>query len=329
MSADSAPSHEPQCAGAVLLVRPASFGFNGQTAASNAFQHDPPGDAPPAALADAALREFEAVGELLTRAGVQVVVAQDTAQPIKPDAVFPNNWVSFHRDGTVVLYPLLAANRRPERRDDIVRLAAREAHFVVKHRVDLSGREGQARYLEGTGSLVLDRASRIAYACLSPRTDRQVLEEFAQALRYETVIFQALDVAGRAIYHTNVMMAVGERFAVLCTQAIASADERAAVLARLQTTGHEVLDISPAQMHCFAGNLLQLRGDAGAVVALSNTAWDSLDAGQRRRLERHGHLALADIPHIERFGGGGVRCMLAELPAAQAGRAGRPSLPVS
>ena len=313
MSPDVAPPREPQCAGAVLLVRPASFAFNAQTAASNAFQHAAPGCAPEGEIALAALREFQAVGELLTRLGVQVVVAHDTLLPIKPDAVFPNNWVSFHRDGSVVLYPMLAANRRWERREEIVRQAARETEFVMRRRVDLTRRESEGKYLEGTGSLVLDRGCGIAYACLSPRTDREVLEEFARELRYETVIFDALDAAGRPIYHTNVMMSVGERFAVVCAQAIEPPAARAVVLSRLQSTGHEIVEISPAQMHCFAGNLLQLRGAVGAVIALSKTAWGSLDAGQRRRLEGHGQLAIAGIPNIERFGGGGVRCMLAEI----------------
>ena len=313
MSPDVAPPREPQCAGAVLLVRPASFAFNAQTAASNAFQHAAPGCAPDGEIALAALREFQAVGELLTRLGVQVVVAHDTVLPVKPDAVFPNNWVSFHRDGSVVLYPMLAANRRWERREEIVRQAARETKFVIRRRVDLTRREEEGKYLEGTGSLVLDRGFGIAYACLSPRTDREVFEEFARELRYETVIFDALDAAGRPIYHTNVMMSVGERFAVVCAQAIEPPVARAAVLARLQSTGHEMVEISPAQMQCFAGNLLQLRGAAGAVIALSNTAWGSLDAGQRRRLEGHGQIAIADIPDIEHFGGGGVRCMLAEI----------------
>jgi hypothetical protein len=177
----------------------------------------------------------------------------------------------------------------------------------------LSHRENEGKFLEGTGSLVLDRTHRIAYAGLSPRTDLDVLGEFAQVLDYDLVTFDAADGAGRAVYHTNVLMAVGTSFAVLCSEVIAHPDHRAAVMQQLRSTGHEVLEISLSQMHQFAGNLLELAPPSGKVIALSGTAWRSLTPKQRRLLERHGTVAAVDIPVIERLGGGSVRCMLAEV----------------
>jgi hypothetical protein len=234
---------------------------------------------------------------------------------MKPDAVFPNNWVSFHHDGTVVLYPLLAPNRRLERRDEVLHQVTRDGGYRATRTVDLRHREEQSQFLEGTGSLVLDRPHRIAYASLSPRTDLDVLGEFAQALDYELVTFEAHDRAEspQPVYHTNVLMAVGTGFAVVCSEAIANPAHRHAVMQRLRSTGHEVIEISPAQMHCFAGNLLELAPRGGPLIALSHTAWGSFDSAQRRRLEHHGTLLVADIPVIERAGGGSVRCMLAEI----------------
>jgi hypothetical protein len=324
---------EPQSAAAVLMVRPASFGFNPQTAVSNYFLVHPPRagshgveatpsetsgvrkdlEAAPGEVQELALREFDALTKLLARKGVRVVVADDTAAPVRPDAIFPNNWVSFHRDGTVVLYPMLAPNRRAERREEVVRRVIDAGAFRASRTVDLSHREDEGKYLEGTGSLVLDRVQRIAYASLSPRTDLDVLGEFAQQLDYELVTFEALDGAGRAVYHTNVMMALGAQFAVVCGPAIPELKQRDAVYSRLSAAGREIIEISSPQMHEFAGNLLELAPPASNVIALSTTAWRSLDAGQRRALERYGEVAAADIPVIERFGGGSVRCMLAEI----------------
>jgi hypothetical protein len=250
---------------------------------------------------------------MLTRAGVEVTVAEDTVSPVKPDAVFPNNWVSFHQDGTVVLYPMLAPNRRTERREDLVQQVIREGGYRASRTVDLSYRENQAKFLEGTGSMVLDRANRLAYAAVSPRTDLDVLGEFAQQLDYELVTFEAQGAELKPIYHTNVLMAIGARFAVLCGEAFDDSTHGAAVAERLRTTGHQVIEISRDQMRQFAGNLLELKSAAGNVIALSTTAWRSFDPVQRRILEGHGSVVTADIPTIERLGGGGVRCMLAEI----------------
>ena len=304
------PVPEPQSAGAILMVRPSRFAFNPETAASNGFQSSAAQDAETSL---AALREFDGVAEGLAQAGVEVIVAEDSAAPLKPDAVFPNNWVSFHDEGVAVLYPLLAPNRRAERREDIVALVAARGGFRILRTVDLSHREDENKFLEGTGSLVLDRRHHLAYAALSPRTDLDVLGEFAQQMDYDLVAFDTADARGRAVYHTNVVMSIGSEFAVLCGAALGSPASRQAVTAKLSATGHEVIDITAAQMQCFAGNLLELAPSRGRVIALSSTALRSFDAAQRGALERCGTLLAFDIPVIERCGGGGVRCMLAEI----------------
>src|SRR5271154_6049719 len=249
MSADH-PGQEPQSAGAVLMVRPARFGCNPQTAESNAFQARP-ADVAGKDLQGAALREFFGLAEGLERAGVEVLIAPDSEQPAKPDALFPNNWVSFHHDGTVTLYPMLAPNRRLERRDEVLEQVVRSGGFRVSRTVDLTHRESEDKYLEGTGSVVLDRVHRVAYACSSPRTDLDVLGEFAQQLDYQLMTFDAQDSAGRAIYHTNVLMAIGSAFAVVCGECIVKPDHRDAVFSGLLATGHEILDISRTQMDSF------------------------------------------------------------------------------
>jgi hypothetical protein len=313
------PLEEPQSAAAVLMVRPARFAFNPQTAASNAFQQNPQEGTPSGrpsgtrGLHDLALREFDAMADGLRREGVRVIVADDTEVPAKPDAVFPNNWVSFHRDGTLVLFPMLAPNRRTERREDVIRQVIKEGGFRITRTVDLSAHENDGKYLEGTGSLVLDRVHRVAYANLSPRTDLDVLGDFAQQLDYDLITFEAFDSKGDAVYHTNVLMAIGSGFAVVCGAAIAEPQHREAVFSKLSSTGHEIVDVTLAQMHEFTGNLLELAPPGRNVVALSTSAWRSLDPNQRRVLEKYGSILAADIPIIERYGGGGVRCMLAEI----------------
>jgi hypothetical protein len=294
------------------MVRPASFGFNAQTAASNAFQQaaDPPGEDEMQRLV---LFEFDGLARALQRAGVEVLIAPDTPHPAKPDAIFPNNWVSFHFDGTVALYPMLAPNRRRERREEILEQVVREGRFRISRTVDLTHREAEGKFLEGTGSVVLDRAHRVAYASLSPRTDLDVLGEFAQLLDYDLVTFETLDAAAQSVYHTNVVMAIGTRFAVVCGEAIAQPPHRDAVFNQLRAAGHDIVDITRRQMQEFAGNLLELAPAGGPVVALSTTAWRSLGSAQRRILESHAEVVPVAIPTIERIGGGGVRCMLAEL----------------
>ena len=295
------------------MVRPATFGFNPQTAASNTFQQrdaDLPGDDATQRLV---LMEFDGVAKALQHAGVEVLIASDTPRPAKPDAIFPNNWVSFHFDGTVALYPMLAPNRRSERREEILEQVVREGRFRVSRTVDLTHREDEGKFLEGTGSLVLDRTHRVAYSSLSPRTDLDVLGEFAQLLDYDLVTFEAQDPTGQPVYHTNVVMAIGTRFAVVCGEAIAQMPHRDAVFNKLRAAGHDIVDITQRQMQEFAGNLLELAPAGGHVAALSTTAWRSLGSAQRRILESHAEVVPVEIPTIERIGGGGVRCMLAEL----------------
>lgn len=322
MSVAEHPGREQQSAGAVLMVRPARFGCNPQTAPSNAFQAQP---GTPAALEPEGLvlQEFHDLADRLERAGVEVLIAPDSDEPPKPDAIFPNNWVSFHYDGTVALYPMLAPNRRWERRDEVLEQVVRNGGFHVSRTVDLTHRESEDKYLEGTGSVVLDRVHRVAYAGISPRTDLDVLGEFAQQLDYELMTFDAVDLGGRAIYHTNVLLAIGAGFAVVCSDSIVEPAHRAAVLAKLRSTGHDIVEISYSQMAQFAANVLELAAPQGNLIALSTTALRSLTPAQRHALESHATLIPAEIPTIERVGGGGVRCMLAEihLPKRNSARA--------
>ena len=303
-------SHEPQASPAVLMVRPARFGHNAETASSNFFQRseERPGDE----VANA-LREFDALALALVRAGVRVLEFAGQRDAALPDEVFPNNWLSLHSDGTAVLYPLLAPTRRRERRTDVLTELRERQSYRIARIVDLTHFESRGEFLEGTGSLVLDRPRRTAYACVSSRTHAAPLAELCRALDYEAVAFRAVDRAGRPIYHTNVLLGIGTRFAAVCTAAIADPAERGAVLARLEDTGHELVDLTFDQLEAFAGNLLELRGSRGPVIALSATALRSLDTGARRALERHGELVAADVATLERIGGGSVRCMLAEV----------------
>jgi len=303
---------ESQLASAVLMIRPVRFESNPHTAASNRFQGKNP-DSPAQQQKDAE-REFSGLQRTLEAAGVTVVPFDDTAEPHTPDAIFPNNWVSFHADGTVVLYPMMAPNRRTERRPDIIESLADDYGFLVREIVDLSGHEKNGHYLEGTGSLVLDRVNRVAYACLSPRTGLEVLGDFAQRMDYEVVAFDAVDRDGAAIYHTNVLMNVGEEVAVICAEAIPRDDQRQAVCSSLESTGHRVVEISYDQMDAFAGNMLELRSASGErIVAMSEQARRSLDEDQLAAIEASARIVSAPIDRIESSAGGSVRCMLAEI----------------
>jgi hypothetical protein len=298
-----------QCAQAALLVRPAAFGANPETAATNAFQ-SAAGAAREAR--DLARAESDALADRLARAGVEVVVLEDTPVPPRPDACFPNNWLSLHHDGTAVLYPMLAPSRRLERREE-ARNALEARGFAIRRVVDLTAFEAEGAFLEGTGSLVLDHRARVAFACRSPRTQERPLLAFARELGYAPFVFDATGPAGEPVYHTNVVMSVGEGFAVACLDAVAEAGRRP-LRAALEAPGREVLDLDRAQMNAFAGNLLQLATRAGGrVIALSATALASLGPALRRALERHGELATVPVPVIERHGGGSVRCMIAEI----------------
>jgi len=309
-----------QAAGTVLMVRPASFGWNAETAASNRFQASAPttgGDA-----ATRAVAEFDALAAALAEAGVTVFACEDRADPVCPDAVFPNNWVSLHADGTVVLYPLLARSRRRERRLDVLlELERRGGHRVVRL-LDLTHHELHGRFLEGTGSVVFDHVARVAYACRSPRTDAAVLEELCAELGYTAVAFDAADRAGVPVYHTNVMLSIGTGCVLVCADAV-PAEQRGALLERLAASGRRVLAIDHAQMRAFAGNVLELRGAGSArVLAGSQRAFACLSPGVRERLASCvDRIVAVPVPTIEDQGGGSVRCMLAEvfLPRSPAG----------
>lgn len=300
-----------QAAAAVLMVRPASFGWNPETVASNRFQAAAPGTD---AAAGRAVAEFDALAGALGEAGITVHAVDDLVEPVCPDAVFPNNWVSLHADGTVVLYPMLARSRRRERRLDLLAELERRGGYRVERLLDLTHHELQDRFLEGTGSVVFDHADRVAYACNSPRTDPAVLDELCAELGYEPVVFDACDPGGVPVYHTNVLLSVGTGHAVLCAEAV-PAPQRAALVERLAAGGRRLLTIDRAQMAAFAGNVLELRNaDGRRVLAGSQRALDSLDAEQHAALAACVDRVVAvPVPTIERLGGGSVRCMLAEV----------------
>lgn len=294
----------------VLMVRPAAFGVNEQTAASNAFQHCSVSPAPD--LQTKILSEFDEAHARLEQAGVTVICVQDTVEPPKPDAVFPNNWVTFHADGTAILYPLAAANRRPERRLDILDILRDQHGFDLQHLVDLSSLERRSLFVEGTGSLVLDRRTGIAYAALSARTQPAALRVFASRSGYRLQSFHTADATGLPIYHTNVMLSLGSAFAVLCGEVVRDPVERAGLREQLEASGREIVDISIGQMAAFAGNLLELETDGGPLLAISATAVAALERRQLRALEQYARLLPIPLPQIE-SGGGSIRCMLAEI----------------
>lgn len=306
-----APTAEPQIANAVLMIRPARFGANVETAASNAFQRADLDVQDPQSLA---LQEFDVLAGTLRKIGITVEVFDDTPQPSTPDAIFPGNWISFHADGSVCLYPMLAQNRRWERRMDIIDALHHQRGYQVRRIKDLSASELEGRYLEGTGSLVLDRVHHVAYACLSPRTDEKLLKKWAAQFGYEAIAFHAVDSNGRPIYHTDVMMNIGERFAMFCPSAIPETSERRHLQHQLEQTGHEIVPITPQQMNEFAGNALPLATrQGGSVLAMSMRAECSLTPTQRNAIGKYTRVVTSPINTIENVAGGSVRCMLAEI----------------
>lgn len=291
---------QAQTSASVLLVRPRAFGFHAEAAASNAFAQAPGGD-----VAAQALAEFDALAAALDSAGVETIILDGEG----PDAVFPNNWVSFHADGTLVLYPMATAARRLERDTDALAPLLERSGFEVRRTVDLTEHERHGRFLEGTGSLILDRPRRRAFASRSLRTDPAVVTDFDEALGYSTLLFDAFDRSGRPIYHTNVLLSLGTDVAVLCSDAV-PAEQRAGLIDRLERT---VIEVSFEQMTNFACNILELRGRGGPVIALSSAALASFTPDQRRQLEGFATLLPVAIPTIETVGGGSVRCMIADI----------------
>src|SRR5215203_2510004 len=295
----------------LLMIRPAAFGANEETAATNFFQtRDPITDSP--SVQQAALKEFDTMVELLRQHEINVLVIHDTLTPVKPSAIFPNNWLSTSPEGIVSVFPLYAANRRPEKRDDILKMLAEK--FVVKDLQDWSEFEVDGKFLEGTGSMVIDHENKVIYTCYSPRTDVSMLEKFANANNYRAIIFLAIDKSGHPVYHTNVMMTLGEDFAILCEEAIEEEWELIAVRQLLESSGHEVIRITKDQMHAFAGNMLQVKNGKGEkFLLMSQTAFNSLTEEQKQELAARTKLLPIPVPVIEQTEGGSVRCMIAEI----------------
>jgi len=291
----------------LIMIRPAAFGYNSQTAENNTFQHIPQMDQKE--ISQHALKEFDELVKKLRAEGVNVKVFDDTSDPVKPDAIFPNNWVSFHDDGRIVTYPMYSPLRRLERRNDILIRIAED--FGFEEKVDLEDYEEESLLLEGTGSMVLDRANKIAYACLSPRTNPDVLEKWCEAMDYRSFTFKAV-FDGQDIYHTNVMMAIGDGIAVVCFDVVEE-NKRDEFRELLVTTGHEIVELTEAQVGSFAGNMLAVRNKKGEqLMVMSGSAFRSLLPDQISLIEKHTRIVYSDVDTIESVGGGSVRCMIAE-----------------
>lgn len=293
------------------MIRPANFGFNAETAVNNAFQSNDTSITNEEVSSKAVL-EFDNFVKLLKEKGINVYVLQDSDEPIKPDAIFPNNWISFHEDGTVITYPMFAKVRRLERNDKVIDLL--EHDFWIVDHIHMEEAEEDNIYLEGTGSMVFDRVSRIAYACLSPRTDRNLFEDFCKLTGYEPVSFTAVDQNDQLIYHTNVMMALGSSFVVICLDSIKDNNERDLLISKFEQTNKEIIEITLEQMNAFAGNMLQVQSNEGAYyLVISDTAYKSLTKDQIKRIKQHTEILVPQINTIEKYGGGSVRCMMAEI----------------
>lgn len=304
-----------QTSNTLLMIEPVAFAGNVQTAINNYFQQSTLccGEHHAQVLAHA---EFMDVVNALRAHGVRVICVRDTIDPHTPDSIFPNNWVSMHANGSVVLYPMYAENRRAERRTDLIDMLAGEG-FVAKSILDYSGYESGQRFLEGTGSMVLDRINKIAYASLSPRTDLSLLSLFCGDLGYTPHSFTSyhtVEGERKEIYHTNVMMCMATQYAVVCLDAIDDEFEREALIKVITQTGKELITITEEQMNHFAGNMLQVENEQGEfLLAMSETAYRSLSPEQIVRLTEYNRIVHIPIPTIEKLGGGSVRCMLAEV----------------
>jgi hypothetical protein len=295
----------------IMMIRPVRFGFNTETAESNVFQQT--NYLPSEQLQQKALAEFDNMVTLLQTAGVNAIVIEDTTIPHTPDSIFPNNWISFHTNGEVILYPMQAPNRRQEKRKDVIELLKKKG-FGIHSVTDFSDYEKEGKFLEGTGSMVLDRDHKIAYACISPRTHPDLLEKFSQHTGYQIISFYAEDQDRIPIYHTNVLMSVGENFSTVCSAAIPDRMEREKVINSLRETGKAIIDLSFDQLYHFAGNMLAVENSKKEkLVVLSNQAYQSLSAAQLEQLSLHGKVLHPSLDIIETTGGGSARCMMAEI----------------
>lgn len=298
----------------ILMIEPVAFGFNEQTAVNNHFQQSDAafsGD-----IQRQALSEFNAMVNQLRTNNVNVIVIQDTSQPHTPDSIFPNNWISFQKDNRVAMYPMFAPNRRNERRMDVVEKVVGHG-FKISQMVDYSVYEKENRFLEGTGSMIFDRTNRIAYAALSERTNAELFSWFCNDFGYQPVSFtanQTVQGVRLPIYHTNVMLSVAKNYVVVCLDSIDSPDEREMLTATFRKTGKEIIEISEKQMHSFAGNMLQIKNKQDErLLVLSESAYNSLEKAQIAALESYNKLLVVAVPTIEKYGGGSVRCMMAEV----------------
>jgi hypothetical protein len=296
-----------QCTSQVLMIRPVRFGYNAETAVNNYFQQTVDHS-----VQEKALEEFDALVLKLRSHKIIVNVVEDSIDPHTPDSIFPNNWISFHEDNSITLYPMFAENRRKERKETVLQFI--RTHFNIAQINDLSYYENSDKFLEGTGSMVLDRENKIVYACLSPRTNEDVLDHFCQLYQYSKVVFTAADSNGNLIYHTNVMLCIGSRFAVVCLEAIPDEQEKMLVIESLESSGKEIIPISLQQLHHFAGNMLELENtDGECILVLSTQAYQSLNQQQISSLEKYATILHSSLNTIETAGGGSARCMLAEI----------------
>ena len=306
------PTVSVQLTSHVLMIRPVSFGYNAETAVNNHYQVSTE-SMDRSEVQKLAQLEFDGLVDKLRSKGISVSVVEDTLQPPTPDSIFPNNWVSFHEDGQTVLYPMFAKNRRAERRPDVLENLERDDETIL----DLSNYEGEHRFLEGTGSMVLDRKNKVAYACLSERTYANLLRNWAKEMGYSICAFQATQKVNgieKPIYHTNVMMSVGEDLAVICTGVIREEQERNRVLKSLESTDHQVIEISENQINHFAGNMLQVANESGQrFMVMSTQAFKSLTQEQILAIQMNSAILHSPLNTIERLGGGSARCMLAEV----------------
>jgi hypothetical protein len=304
---------QQQTTGTILMIRPVCFHFNEQTAESNAFQQTEAAKQNKELTQTNALREFDEMTVQLQVLGVEVLVFEDTKEPFTPDSIFPNNWVSFHEDGNICLYPMQAENRRLERRMDIIDTLREK--FEINEVIDFTDFEQENKFLEGTGSLVLDRINKIAYACLSPRTNLDVLAAWKTKMPdWQVINFGASDENNKEIYHTNVLMCVGDNFAVVCLESIKDKNQRLILKYMLEDGGKEVVEISMEQMNAFAGNMLLIKNDNdNKLLIMSSQAFKILDKKQVKTLEKYALIFHFDLTTIESNGGGSARCMIAEV----------------
>jgi hypothetical protein len=304
-----------QTTNAILMIRPVAFRMNEQTAVNNYYQKVLDG-LMPATVNAKAQQEFDAFVDKLRNAGVEVVVVDDTANPDTPDSIFPNNWISFHENADVALYPMFAENRRKERREDILDMLE-DKGFAIENIIDYTEAENDGYYLEGTGSILLDRANSKAYCALSPRADEELFIEFCEDFDLHPIIFEAFQTVNgerKLIYHTNVMMCLGETFAVICADCIDDKKERKMVLDSLKDDGKEIILINEAQVNNFAGNMLEVKGaDGKRLLIMSAAAHQSLTPKQIEQLEKHATILSSSLDTIEACGGGSARCMMAEI----------------